>query len=103
MHTDIYQTQQTHYEVKSGSVDIPLSIEKNGIKLTKTYSIDANSYIIPLTDSIQNNTNVLWQGQQYKQLQRTDPWFNNTLLLMMQAACHLEERLILNLTKVIPN
>ncbi|MBL4765726.1 MAG: YidC/Oxa1 family insertase periplasmic-domain containing protein, partial [Colwellia sp.] len=48
------------------------------IKLTKVYTITADSYLIQLTDKIQNNTNTIWQGQQYRQLQRTNPWNNNT-------------------------
>lgn len=76
VHTDLYQTTQTIYQISSGSVDVALTIEKNGIKLTKTYSIGADSYLIQLKDTIQNNTNIVWQGQQYKQLQRTNPWLN---------------------------
>lgn len=78
VHTDLYQTQQLDYDVKSGTVEVPLTIEKNGIKVTKKYTISADSYQIDLSDTIQNNTNVIWQGQQYRQLQRTNPWLNNT-------------------------
>ncbi|MBL4772201.1 MAG: membrane protein insertase YidC [Alcanivoracaceae bacterium] len=78
VHTELYQAEQNNYEIKSGTIDIPLVIEKNGIKLTKVYTITADSYLIQLTDKIQNNTNTIWQGQQYRQLQRTNPWFNNS-------------------------
>ena len=78
VHTDTYSAEKNQYEIKSGKVEIPLTIEKNGVKVTKTYSISADDYLIGLTDSIQNNTNVVWQGQQYRQLQRTNPWLNNT-------------------------
>ena len=77
-HTETYQAQQNKYEITSGTVEIPLSIEKNGIKVTKTFIVGADSYLINIKDTIQNNTNTVWQGQQYKQLQRTNPWFNNT-------------------------
>jgi YidC/Oxa1 family membrane protein insertase len=78
VHTDLYQTNQYNYNISSGKIDIPLTIEKNGIKVTKTYSIDADSYVLNLTDTVQNNSTTTWQGQQYKQLQRTNPWQNNT-------------------------
>ncbi|VAW38998.1 Inner membrane protein translocase and chaperone YidC, long form [hydrothermal vent metagenome] len=78
VHTDLYTAEQASYEISSGFVDIPLSIEKNGIRVTKTYRIEADSYLIELTDQIQNNTGTIWQGQQYRQLQRTNPWLNNT-------------------------
>jgi YidC/Oxa1 family membrane protein insertase len=77
VHIDQYSATQTDYEISSGSIEIPLSIEKNGIKVTKTYKLDADSYLIDLTDNIQNNTNQPWQGEQYRQLQRTNPWFNH--------------------------
>ncbi len=73
-HTDAYQTQQKDYSITSGQVKIPFTIEKNGIKETKTYTIGADSYQIKLTDTVENNSNVVWQGQQYRQLQRTNPW-----------------------------
>ena len=77
VHTDLYQAQQSNYEITDGTVEIPLTIEKDGIKVTKTYSISADSYAIKLTDKIQNNTNSEWTGQQYRQLQRTNPWLNH--------------------------
>ena len=77
VHTDLYQAQQSNYEITDGTMEIPLTIEKDGIKVTKTYSISADSYAIKLTDKIQNNTNSEWTGQQYRQLQRTNPWLNH--------------------------
>jgi len=76
VHTDQYNSVKDNYTATSGTIDVPFTIEKNGIILTKTYSIDADSYLIKLTDSIQNNSNTVWQGQQYKQLQRTNAWLN---------------------------
>jgi len=77
-HTDIYQAQKEKYEVLSGTIEIPLTIEKEGIKLTKTFTISADSYLVNMKDTVQNNSNEVWQGQQYKQLQRSNPWENNT-------------------------
>jgi len=76
VHTDSYQSQKDEYNITTGSVQIPLVIEKNGIKVVKTYTLNADSYQIELTDSIQNNSNKVWSGQQYRQLQRSNPWLN---------------------------
>jgi len=76
VHTDIYQSEKNNYTVSSGEVIVPFTIEKNGVKLTKNYKISADSYLIELTDTIENNGNTVWQGQQYKQLQRTNAWIN---------------------------
>lgn len=76
VHTDLYKAEKNNYEITSGSIDIPLTIEKNGIQVTKTYTISADDYLIGLSDTIQNNSNNTWQGQQYRQLQRTNPWLN---------------------------
>jgi YidC/Oxa1 family membrane protein insertase len=78
VHTDTYLAQQKKYEITSGSIEIPLTIEKQGILVTKTFSLDADSYLVNMKDTVQNNTNINWLGQQYKQLQRTNPWQNNT-------------------------
>lgn len=77
IHKDVFQAEKTSYEITEGSIEIPLTIEKNGIKLTKIYTIDANNYLIELKDHIENNGNQIWSGQQYRQLQRSNPWFNN--------------------------
>lgn len=77
IHKDIFQAEKLSYDITQGSVEIPLTIEKNGIKLTKIYTINADDYLIAINDRIENNTNQLWNGQQYRQLQRTNPWFNN--------------------------
>jgi len=78
VHTDVYSAEKSEYLINNGTVSIPFILEKNGIKVTKTYQISADDYLIELTDNIQNNTNTIWQGQQYRQLQRTNPWLNNT-------------------------
>jgi YidC/Oxa1 family membrane protein insertase len=77
-HTDLYSAEKLNYSITDGQVDIPLSINKNGIKLTKIYTINANNYLIELKDSVSNQTNSAWLGQQYRQLQRNNPWHNNT-------------------------
>lgn len=76
VHTDVFQSEKNNYSITSGKVEVPFTIEKNGIKLTKKYTIDADSHLIELTDTIENNSNSVWQGQQYKQLQRTNAWLN---------------------------
>ena len=76
VHTDIYNTEKSSYDVTTGEADIPLTIEKNGVKVTKTYHVSADDYLITLTDTINNQSMTSWQGQQYKQLQRTNPWLN---------------------------
>lgn len=76
VHTDTYIAEKTNYQVSSGSIKIPLSIEKDGVKLVKTYVVEADTYEIKLIDNVQNNSSSDWQGQQYRQLQRTDPWLN---------------------------
>jgi YidC/Oxa1 family membrane protein insertase len=76
VHKDLFSSEQSQYSIKSGKLEIPFTIQKNGITLTKKYLIDADSYLIELTDTIKNNSNSSWQGQQYRQLQRTNAWLN---------------------------
>ena len=76
VHLDEFKVQKTNYSVSSGEIEVPFTLEKDGVKLTKTYHFEANSYTIKLIDKVQNNSNVTWQGQQYRQLQRTNAWKN---------------------------
>lgn len=96
VHTDTYHAEKTNYQVSDGNIKIPLSLEKEGVKLVKTYVIDANSYEIKLIDTVQNNSNSNWLGQQYRQLQRTDPWlhkkasFNDSGRMSFKGASYFE-------------
>ena len=96
IHTDIYDAEKTNYEVLSGEADIPLSIEKNGVRVTKTYHVSADDYLITLTDTVNNQSSINWQGQQYKQLQRTNPWqkvkpsFNDPGRISFKGAAYFE-------------
>jgi len=77
VHTDVYQTKKTDYTINSGSIEVPFSLEKNGLQVTKIFKIEANSYLIGLTDRVKNGSNSSWSGQQYRQLQRSNPWQNH--------------------------
>jgi YidC/Oxa1 family membrane protein insertase len=77
-HNDLYSADKLDYKVTQGSVEIPLRMNKNGITLTKTYTIQSDGYLIGLSDNVENKTDSVWLGQQYRQLQRNNPWHNNT-------------------------
>lgn len=77
-HNEIFTAEKLNYNILEDTIDIPLTLTKNGITLTKSYTISANDYLIDLTDKVNNNTNSDWIGQQYRQLQRNNPWKNNT-------------------------
>ncbi len=54
----------------AGSLQVPLSYEKDGVTITKTYTFTAGQYPINLSYNINNNSANAWQGQMYAQLKR---------------------------------
>lgn len=68
----VYKADKTHYELKQGetSLQVPLTYQKDGVTITKTYTFTAGQYPVQLSYNINNNSNKGWSGQMYAQLKR---------------------------------
>lgn len=69
-----YFSDQNVYELtsKDSILQVPLTYQKDGVTITKTYTFTKNQYPIKLSYEIKNNSQKDWQGQIYTQLKRDD-------------------------------
>ncbi len=67
-----FQSEQTQYQLQPGQNElrIPLTWEKNGIKITKWFVVKRGDYAIKVEYQIDNTSNQPWQASQYRQLTR---------------------------------
>ncbi|MFA9486852.1 MULTISPECIES: membrane protein insertase YidC [unclassified Moraxella] len=68
-----YTSPKTHYELDGlGELRVPLTYQKDGLTITKTYTFKSGEYPIKLSYNINNASAAAWQGQMYAQLKRDD-------------------------------
>ncbi len=73
-HRQLYQTTRKQVDASQQAVDLPFVWQKDGVKVTKTYHFEPNSYQIKVTQKVENNSGQSWTGYAYQQLQRNNPW-----------------------------
>lgn len=72
-HYTLFQTVSLDYRLTSevDSLTVPLTwSSEDGITVTKLFTFNRGSYLINVQHQIDNKSSVVWQGRQYKQLQR---------------------------------
>ena len=69
-HKDIWSVQQSNYEMSGNTLEVPMTWEKDGVKVTKTYTFTRGSYLVDLTYKVENTTTQDWSGSLYSQLVR---------------------------------
>ncbi|MCW8808692.1 MAG: membrane protein insertase YidC [Rhodanobacter sp.] len=83
-HLAVFQSAATSYALADGQNQLKVDLtwqDAAGLKVTKTYTLTRGSYVIDLTQHIDNGGSQLWTGNAYQQLQRTAPpapksWFS---------------------------
>jgi YidC/Oxa1 family membrane protein insertase len=71
-----FSAPKVYYELAEGenSLTVPLAWkDKNGIKVTKIYTFQRDSYQIDLDIKVENRTDHAWTGRAYAQFSRTPP------------------------------
>ena len=84
-HLTVYQAARDSYALADGQSDVKLDLTwegTHGIKVTKTLTLHRGSYVIDLTQRIDNAGSEPWTGNAYEQLQRVAPataksWFES--------------------------
>jgi YidC/Oxa1 family membrane protein insertase len=84
-HLALFQSAQTSYKLADGQNELNVELtwqDAAGLKVTKTYSFRRGSYVIGVSQRIDNGTGKPWQGNAYQQLLRTAPaavgnWLTN--------------------------
>ncbi|HEY0197828.1 MAG TPA: membrane protein insertase YidC [Rhodanobacter sp.] len=84
-HQAIFQSANTSYNLANGSNELNVDLtwqDAAGLKVTKTYTFKRGSYVVGLSQRIDNGGSKPWTGNAYQQLQRVGPpkpssWFSH--------------------------
>jgi len=75
-HTSTYQAKRMRYTLDqyADEIRVPLSWDDgSGIRVTKTFIFKRGKYDVAVRHTLVNNSDQLWQGSRYDQLQRSIP------------------------------
>ncbi len=75
-HLALFQSEKTNYAMTPGQDELQVELtwhDAAGLKVTKTYTFKRGSYVVGLSQHIDNGTAGTWQGNAYQQLQRVEP------------------------------
>jgi YidC/Oxa1 family membrane protein insertase len=85
-HRAVFQSAQTSYALANGQNELKVDLTwtgADGIKVTKTYTVTRGSYVVDMSQRVDNAGSATWQGNAYQQLQRLAPatakssWFQS--------------------------
>lgn len=71
-HQAIFTSQATSYRLTGDTLVVPLVWEKDGIRVTKTYTFTRGDYHFDIEQRVENTSGQTWQGFQYGQLARNE-------------------------------
>ncbi|QKI90233.1 membrane protein insertase YidC [Thiomicrorhabdus xiamenensis] len=69
-HKDVWTAAKSEYVMNGDTLDVPLTWEKDGIKVTKTYKFTKGRYLIDVVYQVENQASENWTGSLYSQLVR---------------------------------
>ena len=82
-HEAMFTTPSNSFVLSDGEdkLIVPLVWESaNGLKVTKTYEFNRDSYLVNVKYEIENQSTAPWVGHAYSQLQRSDPGRESRIL-----------------------
>lgn len=74
-HNTIYKAERTAYTLQDGADNLTVNLSwysPEGVQFVKSYEMKRGSYEIKVSHNIINNSNKIWRGNLYQQLQRKD-------------------------------
>lgn len=87
-HTVAYQAAQASYSLEDGqdTVVVPLVWKgDNGIVVTKRYTFKRGSFLVNVEHEVQNGSQQLWSGSEYRQLKHGPAQGGGNILMGVQA------------------
>jgi len=84
-HLALFHSEKTRYTMAPGQDELQVALtwrDAAGLAVTKTYTFKRGSYVVALSQRIDNGGGQPWQGNAYQQLQRVAPpkpssWFSH--------------------------
>lgn len=82
-HKDVWQAAKSEYVMTGDTLEVPLTWERDGVKVTKTYKFVKGKHLIDVVYKVENNASENWSGSLYSQLVRNaynpeDSWMMYT-------------------------
>lgn len=71
-HFSNFTTEKDHYKLTSDSLEVSFYATENNLQVIKTFSFKRSDYLIEQQTIISNQTQRQWQGNEYRQIQRTN-------------------------------
>ncbi len=92
-HHSLYRAEQTEYRLADGQDEliVPLTWEKGGIRVTKSYRFRRGDYLIDVIHAVDNDSAGDWQGSQYRQITRARPLETSRILYTYTGAVYYNE------------
>jgi YidC/Oxa1 family membrane protein insertase len=75
-HRALFQAAKTRYALAPGQNELDVDLtwtDPSGLKVTKRYTLHRGSYVVNLSQRIDNGSAKPWTGNAYRQLQRAEP------------------------------
>ncbi|MHB1058553.1 MAG: membrane protein insertase YidC [Rhodanobacter sp.] len=75
-HLALFHSEKTAYALADGQDELKVDLswqDAAGLKVTKTYTFKRGSYVIGVSQRIDNGSATAWQGNAYQQLLRVEP------------------------------
>lgn len=73
-HHSQYTVESTEFRLAEGAdeLKVPMTWKQEGIKVTKIYTFKRDSYLVKVEHVIENGSDKVWSGRQYRQLERME-------------------------------
>ena len=67
-----FSSSQKNYQLNegAGSIDVDLYLERDGLKVTKRFHFQRDSYVIGVSYIVENQSSQAWQGRFFSQIKR---------------------------------
>lgn len=69
-HKDVWTAEQSSYVMSGDTLEVPMTWEKDGVKVTKIYKFAKGSHLIDVVYRVENKATEEWSGSMYSQLVR---------------------------------
>jgi len=66
----VYRSAASTYAVATGQLNVDLTLESNGVSITKRFIFDADDYLIRVQYLVNNQTATPWRGNLFGQIKR---------------------------------
>lgn len=92
-HYSRYLTQKNYYQLEDGSNEliVPLVWREKGIEVIKSYHFKRGNYLVDVKHQVTNKSEQIWQGSEYRQIQRSRPLETSRLLYTYTGAVYYND------------